>query len=51
MVEDYLNSLLKQEVVKTSAVEKLSGVLKGKAAVNMEWKDVKANYIKNKYGL
>ncbi len=50
MVEEYLN-VIAAKGENVSAVEKLSGVLKNKAPENMDWKEVKANYLKKKYDL
>lgn len=50
MFEEYLDSLVDNKP-RESAVKKISGLLKGKAPENMDWKEVKAAYLKEKYGL
>ena len=49
IVEDYLNSITAKE--SESIVEKYSGSLKNRVPAEMDWKEVKANYLKNKYGV
>jgi predicted ATPase len=51
IVEEYLNTLTEKEEKKTSAVATLSGALKNKIPADMEWKEVKADYLKKKYGV
>jgi len=34
-----------------SAIDRLTGILKNKVPANTKWKEVKANYLKEKYGL
>ena len=51
MVEDYLNLIADKGAFNGSAVEKLSGILKNKVPENMDWKEVKANHLKKKYGV
>ena len=50
MVEEYLDSIAKAEEMKGSAVEQLAGILKSKVPASADWKDVKANHLKKKYG-
>lgn len=50
MVEEFLNSISEKE--KQSAVDKISGILKGKISEpNLDWKKVKAERIAKKYSL
>jgi hypothetical protein len=49
IVEEYLNSIT--AVNKASAVDKLSGALNKKVPADIEWKKVKENYLKEKYGV
>ena len=51
LVEEYLDSLSKKNKSKTTTVEKLSGILKNKVPVNVEWKNEKNTYLKKRYGL
>ncbi len=50
MVEEYFNQLDVQAADK-GAVKKISGLLKDKAPADMDWKDIKAAYLKEKYGI
>lgn len=50
MVEEYFNQLDAQAADK-GAVKKISGLLKDKAPADMDWKDIKAAYLKEKYGI
>ncbi len=49
IVEEYLDSITAKE--DESVVEKYSGSLKKMVPADMDWKEVKANYLKNKYGV
>ncbi len=49
IVEEYLNSIT--GINKPSAVDKLSGALNRKVPANTEWKEIKENYLKKKYGV
>jgi uncharacterized protein DUF6364 len=51
IVEEYLNELSGTAAIENSVVDKLSGSLKKAAPQNIQWKEVKANYLKKKYGL
>ncbi len=50
MVEEYFNTI-EATTKNAGAVKKISGLLKDKAPADMKWKDVKAAYLKEKYGL
>lgn len=50
IVEDYLNSLQSDDK-QQSATKKISGLLKDKFPADVDWKDIKAAYLKEKYGL
>jgi hypothetical protein len=51
MVEEYLNLLVMKGESEGSAVERLSGILKGKATEDIDWKSIKADYLNKKYDL
>ena len=51
MVEEYLRSVAKKEN-SGSAVEKINAILKGKIVKrDVDWKKVKSEHLKQKYGL
>lgn len=50
LVEEFLNSITEQPENKVSAVDKLSGALKDKVPSDMNWKEIKADHLKKKYG-
>ncbi len=51
IVEEYLNSIVENDATSPSATDKLSGALKDKAPATMDWKQVKADYLKKKHAL
>jgi hypothetical protein len=51
MVEEYLNSIVEHGTTGGSAMDRLRGALKDKAPADMNWKEVKADYLKKKYAL
>lgn len=51
MVEEYLNSIVEKGNQQPSRVKQSSGVLKGHTSANMDWKKIKADHLKKKYGL
>ena len=51
MVEEYLDSITEKETKKPSAVKKLSGILKDKTPHSKDWKEIKADYLKQKHGV
>lgn len=51
MVEEYLDSITAKDQDKKSAVDTISGSLKGKAPAKTSWKDVKTSHLRNKYGV
>ena len=51
MVEEYLNSITEKNEQKESLVKKSSGVLKGRVPANLDWKKIKAGYLKKKHGI
>lgn len=52
IVEEYLIAISDKEEKKVSAVDRLSGILKGKITKpDIDWKKEKGEYLKKKYGL
>ncbi len=50
IVEEYLDSIAPSDEKKESVVDQLAGVLKNKVPANVDWKDIKADHLKKKYG-
>lgn len=51
MVEEYLNTIAEKSGINGSATDRLSGILKDKMPADLDWKQVKADYLKKKYAL
>ncbi len=52
IVEEYLIAISDKEAKKTSAVDRLSSMLKGKITKRqVNWKSEKTEYLKKRYGL
>lgn len=51
IVEEYLDSITTKATAKRSAVEQLEGILKQEHTDGKTWKEIKASYIKHKYGI
>ncbi len=52
MVEEYFNSLPEKNETKETAVYKIKNILKGKnTKADIDWKEVKKEHLKDKYGL
>lgn len=50
LVEDFLNNITEPHNTEVSAVKSLSGLLKDKVPADADWKSIKADYLKKKYG-